>query len=78
VIVVVGSTSLTPGVIELLIAASERELATVTNHRFVREPAALRANDYHAMNQTLFDFLDKLMDHYASSHTVGRLQGPHR
>lgn len=69
---------LTPGVIELLIAASERELATLTNHRFVQEPAALRANDYHAMNQTLFDFLDKLMDHYGSSHTVGRLQAPHR
>jgi GMP synthase (glutamine-hydrolysing) len=51
-------------VIELLIAASERELATLTTHRFVQQPAALRANDYDAMNQKLFGFLDQLVKTY--------------
>lgn len=51
----------TPKVIELPIQASERELATLTAHRFVQQPAALRANDFDAMNQKLFGFLDKLV-----------------
>ena len=55
----------TPAVIELLIAASERELATLTAHRFVQQPAALRANHYDDMNQKLFGFLDRLMQAYA-------------
>lgn len=55
----------TPEVIELLIAASERELATLTAHRFVQQPDALRANDYDAMNQKLFGFLDHLLEAYA-------------
>ncbi|MFA5630829.1 MAG: type 1 glutamine amidotransferase [Porticoccaceae bacterium] len=56
----------TPGVVELLIQASERELAALTGHRFVQQPAALRANDYDAMNQKLFGFLDKLMRAYVA------------
>ncbi|WP_341644189.1 type 1 glutamine amidotransferase [Thauera sp. SDU_THAU2] len=55
----------TPEVIELLIAASEPELATLTAHRFVQQPEALRANDYGDMNQKLFGFLDELMRAYA-------------
>lgn len=58
---------LTPDVVELLIAAAEKELATLADHRFVQQPAALRANDYSAMNQMLFVFLDKLMESYAST-----------
>ncbi|GKS77395.1 type 1 glutamine amidotransferase [Acidovorax sp. SUPP950] len=51
----------TPDEVELLIEASHRELAALTNHRFVQQPAALRANNYRAMNQKLFGFLDKLV-----------------
>ena len=54
----------TPEVIDLLIAASEAELATLTAHRFVQQPAALRKNDYAAMNAALFTFLDKLVAAY--------------
>ena len=50
----------TVDVIELLIAASERELVTLTSHRFVQQADELRANDYEAMNLKLFTFLDKL------------------
>jgi len=56
----------TPEVVELLIAASARELATLTAHRFVQQPDALRANDYAAMNRKLFGFLDRLMASYAA------------
>jgi GMP synthase (glutamine-hydrolysing) len=52
----------TPEVIERLIAASETELATLTNHRFVQQPEILRSNNYEAMNRALFGFLDKLVD----------------
>lgn len=55
----------TTNVVELLIAASERELATLTNHRFVQQPDALRANEYDFMNQKLFGFLDKLVAAYS-------------
>lgn len=58
---------LTPEVVELLVAASEKDLAALTAHRFVQQPAALRANDYTAMNQTLFTFLDKLVADYQAS-----------
>jgi GMP synthase (glutamine-hydrolysing) len=51
----------TRDVIELLISASERELARLTAHRFVQQPDVLRVNDYDTMNQKLFIFLDKLM-----------------
>ena len=51
----------TPQVVERLIAASGRELAALGTHRFVQQPAALRANDHGAMNQKLFGFLDRLM-----------------
>lgn len=56
----------TPEVIELLIEASERELVTLTAHRFVQQPAALRDNNHEAMNQKLFGFLDKLLAAYAA------------
>ncbi|AIG01174.1 putative amidotransferase [Pseudomonas fluorescens] len=55
---------LTKEVVELLIQASEAELATLTDRRFVQQPEALRANDYDEMNQTLFAFLDKLVADY--------------
>lgn len=54
----------TPDVIELLIAASDRELATLTSHRFVQQPDALRVNNYGVMNQMLFGFLDHLAKAY--------------
>lgn len=56
----------TPEVIELLIASSEHELARLTSHRFVQQPAALRSNDYTEMNQKLFEFLDQLVIAYRS------------
>lgn len=56
----------TSEVVELLIEASGRELATLIAHRFVQQPTALRANDYEAMNQKLFGFLDKLMGAYVA------------
>lgn len=54
----------TSEVVELLIAASEADLATLTDRRFVQQPAALRANDWEEMNQKLFTFLDKLVAEY--------------
>jgi len=51
---------LTAREIELLIAASEAEFPVLTSHRFVQQPDALRANDYRAMNEKLFGFLDLL------------------
>lgn len=56
----------TPEVVELLIAASETELSTLTSHRFVQQPATLRAHDWHAMYGPLFVFLDRLMQAYAA------------
>lgn len=56
----------TPEVIELLIGASQRELAALTNYRFVQQPEGLRSNDYEEMNQKLFGFLDKLIVTYSS------------
>jgi len=57
---------LTKDVVELLIQASEAELITLTDRRFIQQPAALRANDYDEMNQKLFLFLDKLVVDYQS------------
>lgn len=56
---------LTPEVVELLIAHSEKELSQADKYRFVHTPAELRAHDYQQMNQTLFTFLDKLADRYS-------------
>ncbi|HDS1367967.1 TPA: type 1 glutamine amidotransferase [Stenotrophomonas maltophilia] len=58
----------TSEVIDLLIAASERELAMLRGHRFVQQPNALRANNYEAMNQKLFGFLDRLVQDYSEAH----------
>jgi GMP synthase (glutamine-hydrolysing) len=52
-------------VIELLIA--ESDLAQLSNHRFVQQPDALRANDYDVMNEKLFLFLDKLVSEYRAA-----------
>lgn len=54
----------TPEVIERLIAKSEHELSSSSHRRFVQQPATLRANDYRAMNEKLFGFLDRLMEDY--------------
>jgi len=53
----------TRDVIELLIA-SEPDLAELSDHRFVQQADALRANDYEDMNQRLFVFLDELVASY--------------
>lgn len=57
----------TRDVIELLIAASESELKTLADRRFVQQPAALRAHDYDDMNRKLFGFLDDLMNEYRAA-----------
>lgn len=57
----------TRDVIELLIAASQSDLAQLTGHRFVQQPAALRANDWDEMNQKLFGFLDALVEAYRAA-----------
>jgi GMP synthase (glutamine-hydrolysing) len=53
-------------VVELLIAHSEGELASLRDHKFVQQPDALRQNDYSEMNEKLFVFLDKLVREYAA------------
>lgn len=63
-------------VIDLLISASERELSALRGHRFVQQPAALRANDYFAMNRALFGFLDRLMEEYSASRAAGASRAP--
>lgn len=55
----------TADVIELLIAASERELVKLNNHRFVQQASESRTNDYQEMNLKLFGFLDRLMEEYS-------------
>lgn len=57
---------LTAAEVDALIAASEKELITFTAYRFVQQPEALRANDWKAMHQPLFVFLDKLIAGYAA------------
>jgi GMP synthase (glutamine-hydrolysing) len=56
---------LTRDVVELLIAHSEGELATLVGYEYVQQPQGLRQNDYSQMNETLFSFLDKLVREYA-------------
>lgn len=58
---------LTREVVDLLIAASEAELVTLTHRRFVQQPEALRRNDWEEMNQKLFIFLDKLVAEYKAA-----------
>lgn len=58
---------LTPEVVELLIANSEKDLGRAGEYRFVHTPAQLRAHDYREMNQALFTFLDKLAGRYNQS-----------
>lgn len=58
---------LTPEVVELLIAYSEKDLGRAGEYRFVHTPAQLRAHDYREMNQALFTFLDKLAGRYNQS-----------
>jgi GMP synthase (glutamine-hydrolysing) len=57
----------TKDVIELLIAHTERDLAAMSDLRFVQVPEVLRANQYDGMNLKLFVFLDKLMSAYEST-----------
>lgn len=56
----------TSEVVKLLIEASEAELATLTTHRFVQQPDALRTNDYDTMHEKLFEFLDRLAAAYSA------------
>jgi len=56
----------TKDVVESLIAHSEQELATSAGRPFVQPPEVLRAQDYRAMNEKLFVFLDKLASAYES------------
>jgi GMP synthase (glutamine-hydrolysing) len=53
-------------VVELLIAHSAGELATLVDHQYVQQPDVLRQNDYTQMNETLFVFLDKLAHEYTA------------
>lgn len=55
---------LTPEVVELLIANSEKDLSRAAEYRFVQTPDELRSHDYREMNQALFTFLDKLAARY--------------
>lgn len=58
---------LTPEVVKLLIAHSQKELSQAEKYRFVDTPDKLRSHDYTEMNQTLFAFLSKLSQHYKAS-----------
>ncbi|WP_033577181.1 type 1 glutamine amidotransferase [Dickeya chrysanthemi] len=51
---------LTPSLVELLIAHSDRDLRRAAEYRFVQTPEELRSHDYSEMNRALFTFLDKL------------------
>jgi GMP synthase (glutamine-hydrolysing) len=59
-------------VVELLIAHSEEELATLAGHRYVQQPDVLRQNDYLQMNETLFAFMDKLALDYEAQQRKSR------
>jgi GMP synthase (glutamine-hydrolysing) len=50
--------------VELLLAASKKDLLSVRNHRFVQRPEQMRANDYREMNEKLLVFLDNLCAEY--------------
>lgn len=55
---------LTPEVVELLIAHSQKDLSRAAEYRFVNSAAELRAHSYGEMNEVLFTFLDKLEARY--------------
>jgi GMP synthase (glutamine-hydrolysing) len=54
-------------VIDLLIAASEEELATLTKQKFVQQPDAQRRHDYSEMYGQLFGFLGEPVLAYQST-----------
>ena len=58
---------LTPDVVELLIAHSDKDLSRAAEYRFVDTPEKLRAHDYSEMNQILFEFLNKLEKRYKAA-----------
>ncbi|MFJ5377424.1 type 1 glutamine amidotransferase [Pectobacterium sp. CHL-2024] len=58
---------LTPDVVELLIAHSDKDLSQAEKYRFINTPEELRAHDYSEMNRVLFTFLDKLESCYCRS-----------
>lgn len=58
---------LTPAVVEVLIAHSDRDLSRAADYRFVQSAEELRANNYAEMNSVLFTFLDKLEYRYRQS-----------
>ncbi|HEX4736041.1 MAG TPA: glutamine amidotransferase [Allosphingosinicella sp.] len=60
----------TPDVVELLVAASGQELAWSKDRHFVQQPDVLLAQDWTAMNETLFEFLDKLAAAYEARQVV--------
>lgn len=60
---------LTPEVVELLIAHSEKDLSRAAEYRFVNTAAELRAHSYGEMNEVLFTFLDKLESRYRALST---------
>jgi len=55
---------LTPAIVELLIAHSDKDLSRAADYRFIQTPDELRAHDYSEMNNMLFTFLDKLESRY--------------
>lgn len=58
---------LTPDLVALLIAHSEKDLSRAAEYRFVNTPEELLAHDYREMNQLLAGFLDKLAARYKSA-----------
>ncbi|MBE5214733.1 type 1 glutamine amidotransferase [Pectobacterium sp. A535-S3-A17] len=58
---------LTPDVVELLIAHSDKDLSQAEKYRFINTPEELRVHDYSEMNRVLFTFLDKLESCYCRS-----------
>jgi GMP synthase (glutamine-hydrolysing) len=57
---------LTPKVVDLLIANSQKEFSHTEKYRFVDTQDKLRSHNYTEMNQKLFTFLDKLSQLYLS------------
>lgn len=58
---------LIPEVVELLINEEENFLTNNTRHKYVQKPDEIRGFDFHEMNEKLFGFLDKLVEHYRST-----------
>ncbi len=59
-----------PESIELLITHSGEELDSLKNGRFIQQPDELQKNDFKQMNELLFVFLDKLVEHYNHQQTT--------